>query len=507
MSHITKYGRRMSFTLLLAMAVAVFICFFSIPFAEKRLFSNKVGYYTVWVDGELAGTANSRQDAADALAQARKRVSSQYSGLVYMNPTYEVKKETGMFAQRMTVNELAGELYSRLLSDMLDKQSSLAYSLRMDDTVVTLATLDDVNTLLNRVLQQYDQHSEYEVLVTASSESEKYDVNIEKRASVSQSADIVSAILNGNSTVSENGTLNYNEILEMSFVQQVSVSTVLRSMATPVSVDEAYQTVTASSDEVCSYVVQSGDTLSTIADAYGMSVETFLSYNSGLTESSVLIPGNIVSVAYPKSALQVKTVQKETVDGEYTAQPQYVENEEASRGTNAVVTEGTAGTRTVTEEVTYVNGRKSGVKITSEVVTKSAEAAVVSVGSQLGEQFTKPITAAFLREFEGTNEGENNGIDWRADIGTMVTAAAAGTVTRAGWYADEGYVIEIAHENDYVTRYTHLSAIKVMVGQIVKQSQEIGASGNTGDCTEPMLHFEMLYKQNYVNPLDFVSKK
>jgi murein DD-endopeptidase MepM/ murein hydrolase activator NlpD len=507
MSHITKYGRRMVLTLLLAMTVAVFICFFSIPFAEKRLLSNKVGYYSVWIGGEYAGTANSRQDAADALAEARKRVSSQYSAMVYMNPVYEVKKETGMFAQRMTVDELAGALYGRLLSDMTDRQSELSYVVSMDDSTVTLATLDDVRTLLERFEQQYDQHKEYEVQITEAEESGKYNVDIVKKESSSQSADIVSAILNGSSTVSEDGTVNYNEILEMSFVQKVTVNTALRSMEAPVSVDEAYQAVTAVSEEPRGYVVQSGDTLETIADAYEMSVESFLSYNSELTEDSILIPGDIVSVAYPKSVLQLQAVQKETADEEYSAEPQYVENEEESRGTNTVVTEGTAGERTVTEEVTYINGRRYGVKLTAQVVKKNAEAAVVSVGSAVGNEFVKPVAAAVSKDFEGINEGENNGLDWQVPTGTAVTAAAAGTVTRAGWYADEGFVIEIEHENDYVTRYTHLSAVNVIVGQLVKQSQEIGKSGATGSCTEPVLHFEMLYRQNYVNPSEFVSKK
>ena len=69
--------------------------------------------------------------------------------------------------------------------------------------------------------------------------------------------------------------------------------------------------------------------------------------------------------------------------------------------------------------------------------------------------------------------------------GTTVTAAAAGTVTRAGWYGDYGYCVDITHSNGTMTRYGHLSSVKVSVGQSVSQGQAIAASGNTGYSTGP----------------------
>lgn len=73
-----------------------------------------------------------------------------------------------------------------------------------------------------------------------------------------------------------------------------------------------------------------------------------------------------------------------------------------------------------------------------------------------------------------------------------VVAAAAGTVTRV---ANEGAVsygrwIEISHGNGYTTRYAHLSAQRVGVGQPVRQGQRIGDVGSTGGSTGPHLHFE-----------------
>ena len=100
----------------------------------------------------------------------------------------------------------------------------------------------------------------------------------------------------------------------------------------------------------------------------------------------------------------------------------------------------------------------------------------------------------------------HKGVDWYVPQGTTVTAAAAGTVTRAGWFADYGYCVDITHSNGTMTRYAHLSSINVRVGQSVSQGQAIAASGNTGYSTGPHLHFEIWVGGTAVNPLNYVNK-
>jgi hypothetical protein len=78
------------------------------------------------------------------------------------------------------------------------------------------------------------------------------------------------------------------------------------------------------------------------------------------------------------------------------------------------------------------------------------------------------------------------------DIGDVVVAAAGGTVTRVANEGNTSYGrwIEIAHSSGYRTRYAHLSAQNVSVGQSVARGQRIGLVGSTGGSTGPHLHYE-----------------
>jgi murein DD-endopeptidase MepM/ murein hydrolase activator NlpD len=96
------------------------------------------------------------------------------------------------------------------------------------------------------------------------------------------------------------------------------------------------------------------------------------------------------------------------------------------------------------------------------------------------------------------------GVDFTTDIGTEVYATADGVVesieTLAWGY---GKNIVIDHGFGYKTRYAHLSAFKVKVGQKVSRGQVIGLVGNTGKSTGPHLHYEVEKNGVKVNPISY----
>ena len=69
-------------------------------------------------------------------------------------------------------------------------------------------------------------------------------------------------------------------------------------------------------------------------------------------------------------------------------------------------------------------------------------------------------------------------------------ASADGTVTAAGWNGGYGRVVDVDHGNGFSTRYAHLSAIDVHVGQVGADRTNCRKVGSTGRSTGPHLHYE-----------------
>ncbi|MCG6950810.1 MAG: M23 family metallopeptidase [Betaproteobacteria bacterium] len=100
----------------------------------------------------------------------------------------------------------------------------------------------------------------------------------------------------------------------------------------------------------------------------------------------------------------------------------------------------------------------------------------------------------------------HEGIDFLAERGTPVHAAADGVVTFAGYHRQYGYSIDIDHGNDLVTRYAHLSKLFVKRGDIVQRGLKVALTGSTGRSTGPHLHFEVRFKGVPQNPMRFLAK-
>jgi murein DD-endopeptidase MepM/ murein hydrolase activator NlpD len=97
------------------------------------------------------------------------------------------------------------------------------------------------------------------------------------------------------------------------------------------------------------------------------------------------------------------------------------------------------------------------------------------------------------------------GQDFAGAYGNPIYATAPGVVSFAGVRNGYGETIEIDHGQGFKTRYAHLSAIAVSVGQQVAVGQRIGAMGSTGRSTGTHLHYEVWVNGRPQNPLRFVK--
>jgi len=123
-----------------------------------------------------------------------------------------------------------------------------------------------------------------------------------------------------------------------------------------------------------------------------------------------------------------------------------------------------------------------------------------SEGGWLSSSFgvrTDPFTA---------KRAMHKGVDIANRFGAPVLAASRGVVVYAGKMADYGYLVEIEHGYGYRTRYGHMSAVHVAVGDIVDANQMVGRVGSSGRSTGPHLHYEVRRNGKALNPAKFLPK-
>jgi|CZCB01.1.fsa_nt_gi murein DD-endopeptidase MepM/ murein hydrolase activator NlpD len=248
------------------------------------------------------------------------------------------------------------------------------------------------------------------------------------------------------------------------------------------------------------HIVARGETLSMIANKYGLSVEELIEYNR-LNNPNLILPGQELLLApagnetVGTTASFMHTVQRgETVWG--LARLYNVSMEEIIAANN------------ITDPRTLETGRRLIIPGGSQAAGNSARtvasrAAVRSRPAETTEDpgFIWPVSGQISSKY-GPRWGKfHYGLDIAASIGTPIVAAAAGKVVTAGWQPRYGYVISIDHLNGWVSVYAHCSKLFVGTGQSVQQGQKIAAVGQTGNTTGPHLHLETIYNGEHLDPL------
>ncbi len=126
---------------------------------------------------------------------------------------------------------------------------------------------------------------------------------------------------------------------------------------------------------------------------------------------------------------------------------------------------------------------------------------------------TLPVKEGFIGSGFGTRSDPiagvramHEGIDFNAESGTPVVAAAAGVVVASEFHPEFGNMIDIDHGEGLVSRYAHLSRALVQAGQLVKRGERIGDVGSTGRSTGSHLHFEVRMLGVAQNPAHFLKQ-
>jgi murein DD-endopeptidase MepM/ murein hydrolase activator NlpD len=249
-------------------------------------------------------------------------------------------------------------------------------------------------------------------------------------------------------------------------------------------------------NQVSEYTVKEGDTLSSIAGKFGVSLDSVKWANPSINWQKVK-PGVVVAIP-PVTGVVYKVKAGETVNSiakKFQTEPQGIVdfplNTFANDETFALV----AGQTLIVPDGIMPDETVTAPRLAT-VLTPDA-GAVSATGS-----FVWPTQGRITQSFRWYHKGE----DIANAIGTPILAADAGKVVTAGW-TNVGYGnhIIIDHENGYMTLYGHLSQINVVAGQRVARGALIGLMGSTGRSTGPHLHFEIRTSGGNVDPLGYLK--
>ena len=519
-------------------ALAACFCMMLVtPFIGEQFgFANS--FSDVYLDGNYIGAIKDPANVESMLLDARLQLAQEQKSMVLAEVDCTYQPVEGWFSKSMSEEEVYDKLYNYLKNDTVEIQH--AYMMKIGTYTVYLDNIEDVYQVLEIAKAKYDPENRFQVNIIADNEREINMYTAELISANVQIQDIetvgikVSEIPLFSSlkkeeeeTVEEVPEVSEPEepekkkeeekilpsadgLKSMMFGEKVEIAEAYVSKSLVTSVEEAADQITKESAKNEVYEVQSGDTLSTIANGHGLYVKDVLKLNEGLSENTVLKIGDEIIITVPQPELTVMTVEQITYQEEYYGEVEYVYNDSWYTTRSEVLREAEAGYHEVTAMVTKRNGTEESREMIFEEVIREPVCKRVEVGTQTPPTYIKPLsggrqTSGYGRRKAPTKGASTNhqAIDWATPTGTAIWASSGGTVTVAGWQSGYGYVVYINHPDGNQTRYGHLSKILVSTGQKVKQGQKIALSGNTGRSTGPHLHFELRVGGRPVNPYNY----
>lgn len=275
------------------------------------------------------------------------------------------------------------------------------------------------------------------------------------------------------------------------------------------NINEALDKLQNPIKEPIEYVVKKNDTLWSIARKNNMKVDNILNLNPGLTDN--ILPGESIKLSEGKMPLTVVTEKKVVYIDDIPYETITKSDDSMYSNIKKITKDGVVGSKLVTAIVKSYNGRIIETNILNENVIKSSSPQVVTVGSkELPKTVATGVFSYPIRGYITSRYGQrwgriHTGVDIAARMGDPIYAADGGKVIYSGWKGGYGYLIEIDHENGYITYYGHCSKLLVNLGDEIYKGQEIGLIGSTGHATGPHLHFEVRKNGIPVNPLIYLD--
>ncbi|MEX0896174.1 MAG: M23 family metallopeptidase [Patescibacteria group bacterium] len=255
--------------------------------------------------------------------------------------------------------------------------------------------------------------------------------------------------------------------------------------------------------EIITHSVTDGETLSDIAERYGLEVTTIL-WENDITESTTLRPGMELGIL-PVDGVRHQVARGETI---YTvarrygldeSQAQLIVDYPFNEFLNDETFELAAG-----QYLMVPDGQPPQQRAVAQQPVRRAAILTPDAGSVTATgSFVWPAAGQISQGYRFYHRA----IDISNLAGGPILAADGGVVIGSGWLDSSGYGnrVLIDHGNGYITLYAHLSTVQVVDGQRVNRGDVVGQMGTTGRSTGVHLHFEIRQGGVLHNPLDFLN--
>lgn len=482
-------------------------------------------YFTIYLNDEKIGATDSRDKIDEIMAQARRNLAGDSTELIYARTDLEIKEEKVLLGVIDSEKSLLKQV-AKVLQDNSIQTLQRAYTVKVNEYSVNLATSEEVKQLLDAALDKYDTNDEYsvdlvldptrELHVLTAQVNKKEEKEEEEKAVFWESGveKYFEDIFESMESEADRDFEDYDYgLMSMDFAETIEIVETFLMPEEISGLEAAIEQVTKDKEVNEVYEVVAGDTLSGIVDKTNIPMDRIIELNDFIKdENTTLHIGDEIVITVPEPELSVVRTEQQYLEETYDAEIVYIDNDEWYTSQEVTLQEPSTGFRIAVADITYRNDKQISKEIVKEEILMEAVPKIVERGTKIPPTFIKPIsggklTSRFGRRTAPTKGASSNhkGVDWGIPRGSTVVASSGGTVTKAGWGGGYGYVVYIKHPGGIETRYAHCSKVLVSAGQTVKQGQKIALTGNTGVSTGPHLHFEVRLNGTPVNPLSYIN--
>ena len=458
---------------------------------------------------------------------ARREIALQSDELTFIDAEMTVTGEEVLWGELDNEKDVQARIKS-VLSENVMETMHRSYTLKVNEYMVNLESVEQVRELLQAAVNKYDTEGLFAVELIGDNDREvsaltakvvaKDTLTAKEENGICVAGGVETVLAQIGQNLYEGQEKEFDDydlgLKNVNFSEEVEIVEAYLPASQLSELDQAIEDVIKEQETPGEYTIQPGDTLSEIAIKVDIPIDKIVELNNDKLEdeNSTIRQGDKLIITVPEPELSVERMERKYYEEIYDADIIYIENDDWYTTQTKVHQQPSAGFRKVVVDVGYLNDKEVSREILKEEIVMEAVPKIVERGTKIPPTYVKPISGGRLSSKFGRRSTPtkgastyHKGVDWAVPTGTSVYASCGGTVAKAGWGSGYGYVVYINHADGRQTRYAHLSKVLVSAGQSVNQGDKIALSGNTGVSSGPHVHFEILINGSQVNPLNYLQ--